>query len=434
MTGLKKELGLFEVTLYGIGIILGAGIYSLIGEAAGLAGNALWLSFVIAAIIATFTGLSYAELATMYPKAAAEYEYVKKGFSNNLLAFLVGWVHLFTGMTTAATVSLGFASYFTGLFGTSQGLVAVVLILFLSLINFIGIKQSTRMNVLFTLLEVSGLLFIIFLAFSNIDNVRTVNFLLFKDGVQGVFASTALVFFAYLGFEDIANVAEETKNPRQILSTAFILAIVITTILYVLTAIAAVSLVRPDELSASESPLAYAASKTFLGSNAFILLSVIALFATANTVLIALVVGSRMVYGMARDKSFPRILSKIHKKTGTPYIAVLLVMIIPLLFIFIGKMSFIANITSLGAFLTFAFINGALVLLRFKEPYRKRPFKSPINIGRFPVLAALGLLTSLFMMYHFSFNVLIITLGVISLGLVFYIFFTKIYDNKKNAK
>lgn len=422
---LKRELGLFDVTIYGVGIILGAGIYALIGEGAGLTGSSLWLSFVIGAVIATFTGLSYAELASIFPKAAAEYVYINKSFGIRVLAFLIGWLILFTGITTIATVSLGFAGYFNGLFGTPVLFVAMTLIVILSYLNYLGIKQSSRVNVVFTLIEISGLLLVIALAFTNFGNIVKVNYVTLGNGVQGLLTAAALVFFAYTGFEDIANVAEETKNPQRVLSKAFILAIMITTLLYILTSIAVVSLASPTELSSSNSPLALAVSNTILGSNAYILLSFIALFATANTVLIAMIVGSRMAYGMACDKSLPTLLARVDKKRGTPYVAIVFFMIVSILFLFVGEISFIANMTSLAAFLTFAFVNASLIILRYKSPTIQRPFKTPLNIGKFPVLAFLGLLTSTFMLFQFKLEIIVLMVIILVLGLGVYFFINR---------
>lgn len=422
---LKRNLGLFEATVYGVGIILGAGIYALIGEGAGLTGNSLWLSFGIGALVASFTGLSYAELATTFPKAAAEYVYVKKGFNSRTLAFLIGWLIIFTGITATAAVSLGFAGYFKGLFGSPIILIAIALVIILSYVNFLGIKESSRLNIAFTAVEAFGLLMIIVLGFSNFGNVTEVNYFEMSNGMKGLLAAAALVFFAYLGFEDIANISEETRKPRKVLWKAFILAVVITTVLYVLTSISTVSLVNPTELSESKSPLALVASKTFLGSNAFLVLSYIALFATANTVLVMMIVGARMIYGMSRDGSLPKVLSAIHKSRRTPHIAILIIMIFSILFLFVGGIGFIANMTSLGAFVTFGLVNASLIWLRFRYPKLHRPFKSPVNIGRFPVLAFLGLITSIFMMFQFELSVVLFTVVVIAAGLILYQLFER---------
>ncbi|CAN5162192.1 APC family permease [soil metagenome] len=429
MKGLKKELNLFEVTLYGVGIILGAGIYALIGQGAGLTGNSLWLSFVIGAVVASFTGLSYAELATIFPRAAAEYLYVTKAFGSRLLAFLIGWLHLLTATATVAVVSLGFSGYLSALLGTPILLTAIILISILSFINYLGIKQSSRVNVLFTLIEISGLILIILLSLTNVRHVISINYFQMNNGTQGLLAAAALVFFAYIGFEDIANVAEETKNAKRVLAKAFILAVAITTVLYILTAVAAVSLVSPDALNASKSPLALAASKSFLGNNAFVLLSIIALFATSNTVLVAMIVSSRMMYGMSRDKALPSFLSRLDVRRGTPIFSIAIFMVFAFAFLFMGGISFIANMTSLTAFLTFALVNACLILLRYKSPSIHRPFKTPINIGKFPVLAFLGLISSIFMAFQFKIEVVLFTVGVAFIGvLVFTI------NNKFQAK
>ncbi|MBI1978869.1 MAG: amino acid permease [Candidatus Aenigmarchaeota archaeon] len=416
--GLKRELGLFETTVYGIGIILGAGIYALIGEAAGLTGNSVWLSFVVGALVASFTGLSYAELATMMPKAAAEYNYLKKAGSK-VLSFLIGWLILFTGVAAAAAVALGFAGYFHGLFGFPIILIAIILIAALSYINFMGIKESSRFNIIFTAVEVFGLIAVIILGFTAFGKTQ-INYLEFSNGTKGLLSAAALVFFAYLGFEEIANISEEARRPKKILAKAFIIAVVITTILYILTSVAAVTLADSKELSSSKSPLAVAVSKTFLGNNAFTIMSYIALFATANTVLVMLIVGSRMMYGMSKGGALPKLLGIVHKIRGTPHIAVIVVMLFSMIFVFVGEITIVANITSLGAFITFGLVNGALIWLRFKYPKMDRPFKTPVNIGKFPILAFLGLLTCIFMIFQFSFTVMLYTAVAMAAGLILY--------------
>ncbi|MBU5537624.1 MAG: amino acid permease [Candidatus Aenigmatarchaeota archaeon] len=418
MPKLKRELGLFAVTAYAVGNILGAGIYALIGEAAGLTGNSVWLSFVIGAIVASFTGLSYAELSSMMPRAAAEYVYLRK-CGSKVLAFLIGWLILFTGVVSAATVALGFAGYFHGIFGSSIILTALSLIAVLSFLNFWGIKESSRFNILFTAVELFGLLVVIILGFSVFGKTE-VNYFEISNGVRGLLAASALVFFAYIGFEDIANVSEETRNPKKVLAKAFILAVLITTVIYILTSIAAVTLVDAKELSASKSPLALAASKTFLGNKAFTVLSYVALFATANTVLVIMIVGTRMMYGMSRGGSLPKILGAIHKTRRTPHVAIIVFMLFSMLFVFFGEIDIVANITSLGAFVTFGLVNASLIWLRFKYPKADRPFKTPVNIGNFPVLAFLGLVTTIFMALQFSIDVMLYTGVAMASGLILY--------------
>ena len=153
MAELKRHLGLFHTTMYGVGLILGAGIYALIGDAAGEAGNSVWISFVLAAVSAIFTGLSYAELSSMYPKAAAEYSFVKNAFGNNFVAFLVGWLTLFVAVISAAAIALGFGGYLTQLFQIPIVLGAILIITILTFVNYFGIRESSSMNIIFTIIE-----------------------------------------------------------------------------------------------------------------------------------------------------------------------------------------------------------------------------------------------------------------------------------------
>jgi len=399
---LKRELGLIETTLYGVGIILGAGIYALIGKSAGFAGNALWMSFIIAAIIASFTGLSYAELSSLYPKEAAEYVYTKRAFKRNYLSLLVAFTMILAGTVAAATVSLGFAGYFSYLFGGPIPVIALSLIFLLSLLNYYGIKESARFNIISTIIEIGGLVFVVLIGLCFIGSVGTgVNYFeMPAAGLSGIIIATALVFFAYMGFEDIANIAEETKNPRKIVPRALVLALIISTTLYILVAISAISVVGWERLSASEAPLTEVIAEAI--PSAGILMSLIALFATANTVLIILIVMSRMFYGISREHSLPKIFSRIGKR-GTPYISVFLVMILAALALLIGNIETVAMITVFAIFIVYLFVNLSLIALRYTNK-KKRLFRTPINIGRFPVLAFLGVVSCLSMLYFIITN------------------------------
>jgi APA family basic amino acid/polyamine antiporter len=400
---LRREIGLFAVTSWGVGIILGAGIYVLVGEAAGIAGNSIWLSFILGALVASLTGLSYAELSSLFPKDAAEYVYVKIACGREILSFMVGWLTILTGIISVSTVALGFAGYFQGLFGLPRVLVALVLIAVLSCVNYLGIKESTRMNILFTLVEAAGLIFFVVIGLGSLGKV---DLLEAPNGLSGIFSAAALMFFAYLGFEDIVNIAEETKKPEKTIPKALILSIIISTLLYVLVAFVSVSLADWQILGKSNAPLAFAASQV-LGETAFNFMSIIALFATSNTVLIMLVVGSRMIYGMAKEGAFPSLLSKIDPIKDTPTRAIVVTMFISILFLFIGDLELVAALTSFGAFITFAFVNISLIYIRYRRTELERPFRAPLNIGRFPITGFIGLLTCLFFLLQFNITVIL---------------------------
>jgi len=404
---LKRRISLFGVTLYGIGNILGAGIYALIGEVVGHTGNISWLVFIIASVIGALTGLSYAELSAMYPKSAAEFVYTEEAFKIRLLSFLLGWIIIFSGIFSAATVALGFASYLAALIGISPIFLvvtfAVLLIVILSLINFVGIRASTWTNILFTLIEASGLILIIII---GIPYLGSVNYFVLPIGSSfgSIFSAVALIFFAYIGFEDIANVAEEVKKPARNLPRAIIYSIIVTTVLYCLTAISVVSILPYDEIANSQAPLSSVVSAV-LGPIGGILMSFIALFATANTVLIMMIVTSRMMYGMARDKALPEGLSKVSTKFKTPALAVLATMIltiIPLGLYFIGDISTVAEATVFGVLITFFLVNLSLIVLRKKKPELERPFKLKPNIRWLPIVSLLGCIACFGLFFSFA--------------------------------
>jgi APA family basic amino acid/polyamine antiporter len=257
-THLRRDLGPVAVTLSGIGIILGAGIYALLGEAAGMAGNAVWLAFAIAAVIAGLSALSYAELSSMYPRASAEYEYVSSAFGRRL-AFVVGWLIIFSGILGAATVALGFAGYFSDLVGFPLLPSAVLIILLLTAILLSGIKETARVAIAMTLIEAGGIIMVILIGLPYIGQV---DYLAMPQGVPGLLQASALVFFAYMGFEEIVKLSEETRNPERTIPLALMIALAVTIILYILVSLSAVSVVGWEQLAASRAPFADVASRS----------------------------------------------------------------------------------------------------------------------------------------------------------------------------
>ena len=410
---LKRELGLLEVTLSGIGIILGAGIYALIGKAAGLAGNSLWLSFAIASLIAVFTGLSYAELSSMFPKASAEHEYVRNAFGRKL-AFIIGWLIILSGVIGAATVALGFGGYFNAFFKVPVIPSAILLIVALSVLLFYGIKETTRFVIIATLIETAGLVIVIFIGLPYLGKVE---YFEMPYGWTGVFQASALVFFAYTGFESIVKLSEETKSPQKTIPKGLILAIIVSIFLYITVAVSAVSVMGWEKLSTSEAPFADLAFFAF-GSKAFILLTAIALFATANTVLMMMLGSSRIIYGMADSMTLPAILSRVHRSRRTPWTAILVTMAVSILFIFAGDITFVANVDNFTLFVTFFIINAALIFLRYKEPGMDRPFRVPLNAGKFPILPLLGILACVFMLLQLEVKVILTGVMLVALGLI----------------
>jgi APA family basic amino acid/polyamine antiporter len=417
---LKREAGLFQVVAYGVGNIIGAGIYVLVGEAAGLAGGMIWLAFLIGAIIALLTGLSYAELSSMYPRAASEYVFLGRAYGNRLLSFLTEWTMLVTEMVAAAAVSVGFAGYLSNEFNVPELPTAAVLLVVLTLIAIGGVKDSLRLNTLLSLVAIGGLAIVVF---AGIGKLGTVSYTVSPYGLSGVIGAAALVFFAYIGFDNMSNISEETTDPEKTIPRGLLIAVGITTVLYILVGIATVSLASLEGLASSDAPLAYAVSAP-LGPIAYDILTVIALLTTFNTVLVLLIVSSRIIYGMAREGALPKSLGRISKRTRTPIVASAIILVVTLAFLPLGKVGIIAKVTSFGSLLTFALVNIALLHLRRVAPHLRRPFKAPISIGWVSITALIGVVSCLTLLTQF--DALSITLGLALpfSGLLLY-FFTR---------
>lgn len=411
-TNLRRTLSLFEVTISGVGIILGAGIYALIGEAAGLAGNVVWLSFALSALVAVFTGLSYAELASMFPRASAEYEYTYQAFGQ-LPAFLIGWLITFSGVVGAATVSLGFAGYFKALTGLPILPSALLLLAALSALILLGIKQSARVAIVLTAIEVMGLAFIILLGIPYLGSVDLLE--LSPLGYSGIFQASALIFFAFIGFEEVVKLSEEAKDPEKNIPRGLILAISASIVLYILVAISSVSILGWEELSRSSAPFADIAYSA-LGPDASSIMSLIALCATVNTVLLMLLASSRIVYGMAQSGSLPSFLAAINHRTQAPWNATLISVILAMSFVFLEDISLVANVNNFTVFVTFIVINATLIVLRIYRPQIKRPFKVPLSWGGLALLPILGIIFNAFMLAQLDGQVYGIGLALTCLG------------------
>ncbi|MCK8519193.1 APC family permease [Methanoculleus sp. 7T] len=402
-TSLSRDLGLAAVTLSGVGIILGAGIYALLGEAAGMAGNAVWLTFAIAAVIAAFSALSYAELSSMYPRASAEYEYVSNAFGRRL-AFVVGWLIIFSGIFGAATVALGFAGYFSDLVGFPVLPSAVLIILLLAGILLSGIKETARVAIALTLVEAGGIVMVILIGLPYIGQV---DYLDMPQGIPGLLQASALVFFAYMGFEEMVKLSEETRNPERTIPLALMIALAVSILLYVLVSLAAVSVVGWEQLAASKAPFADVASVA-LGPAAFTVISVIALFATANTALLMMMASSRIAYGMAFSHSLPPFLARVHPRTRTPWTAIVAVALASMAFLFAGRIDFVASVTNFTLFVTFIVINASVILLRYRAPDAARPFRIPGAVGALPVIPVVGMVSSFFLLVQLDSLVLLV--------------------------
>ncbi|MBD3156261.1 amino acid permease, partial [Candidatus Peregrinibacteria bacterium] len=367
---------------------------------------------------------------SMFPKDAAEYAYTKAALGK-MLAFFIGYFVILSAIISSATVAAGFAGYFSALFGI-QNLVAIaiVVIIFFSIINILSVKGSSWTNIAFTLMEVFGLLLITVLGFMNWGDVSYIEM---PDGFLGVLKGAALVFFAFVGFESVVKLSEECKNPRKTIPRALLLSILITTILYILVAVSAVTILDWQMLATSKAPLATAAANV-LGDKAFLLLSVIALFSTANTVLISLLAGSRALYGIGKSYLLLKPFTRVHKKFRTPHFAIIAVMLFSILFALIEDIGLIAELTNFTLFITFAVINTAVIVLRYTMPERKRAFTMPINIGKLPLISVIGIISCLFLLAQLTMGIILGGLALAMTGLLLYLVVIAVEHKGLNQK
>lgn len=414
---LKRTLGLYALIAYGVGDILGAGIYALIGKVAGLAGNAAWISFLISFLVAALTGLSYAELGSRYPRSAGESFYSLEAFRFPLFSYLIGFLVLMSGVVSMATVSHAFTGYVRVLWPVCPSWLAIsAFFFFLTVINFRGMVESSLTNIVCTLVEVSGILIVIVAGLSHFGRV---NYLAVTPppGVgpwPALFQGGVLAFYAFIGFEDMGKAAEETHHPEKFLPRAIVASLLIVALLYVLVAVAVVSVVPAGELAHSSAPLMLVVERAFPGFPRWLFI-LIALFAVTNTALVNYVMGSRLLYGMAKEGLAPSFLSRLHSKRRTPYVAIGAVLLIALGLAFTGTLVFLAQSGSLLLLLVFFLMNISLLVIKFRPAEVALSFRVPFAV---PLLGALTSASLIFYVERRAFTVI----GILALlGLVFYL-------------
>lgn len=390
---LRRRLGLPLLVLYGTGITIGAGIYVLIGAVAGHAGMYSAWSFVLAGTVMALTVGSYAELATRYPVSAGEAAYVRAAFNSRVLSTIVGLLTFATGTIAAAAVTLGSAGYIRQFIDLPVPLIVAIVVAVLGGVAAWGILESVVLAGVFTLIEAGALIWIISSALyagTALEPALTTIPPLDLPTVSGLCFASLLAFFAFVGFEDLANVVEEAKVPHRNIPWAMTITLVITSALYVLIAAISVVVVPPGELAASSAPLSLV-FKTVTGMNPSTF-NLIAIVATLNTILAQMTMASRVIYGMAQQGDMPEKLSKVHSRTGTPLIATAAVLLAVAALALALPIEKLAEGTSLATLVTFALVN--LSLLRI----RRRRIHSAARHVRVPIwVPVMGFLTCLVM-------------------------------------
>ncbi|WP_416396840.1 APC family permease [Allohahella sp. A8] len=421
MAELQKSLSTLRLTFYGVGTIVGAGIYTVIGAAAGQAGTGLWLSFIFAAIAASVSAMSYAEMSSTYPNAGAEFVFVRKAFPKiDTPSFLTGWTIAFHSSATIAAVLLAFSGYFNTFLSVPSILVSFSVLVVLSLISIAGIKKSSNANIVMVSIQLLGLLILIVVGLSETGLPKAEFFKV--ESLSGTLAATATLFFIYTGFEHMAALGSEVKNPGKTIPRAFLLTMVITTIVYLLISFTVLNIADPSELAKVDSPLSLAASN--LNSWLPVVLAVAALFATANAAFSGLISISRLLFGMASVGELPKFMTKTNAQK-VPWVATVVVMVVVAGFILLGDIKIVAGMSSLGALLVFVAVNVALIVLRFKAPEKNRPFKVPLSVGKVPILPILAIIISLSLIIQYDWQVYAAFLGAVAVGILLDYFLDK---------
>jgi amino acid transporter len=396
-SGLKRAVGTPLLFAFIVGDTLGAGIYTLVGSMAGDVGGVIWLPLVVALIIALLTAGTYAELITKYPHAGGAARYADRAFGVPYVSFLVGFLMMASGITTAAALANAFAGdYLAAIIDVPAAPTAVVFIILLTLINLRGVRESLGANLIASVIEVSGLVIVIVLAAVFIgggggDPARLLEFSPDKAPVEGVFAASIIAFFSFLGFEAAANMAEEVKNPSKAYPRALFGAIGTAAIVYLLIALGAAMILPAADLASSTGPLLDVVAATGLALPPW-LFGLIALVAIANGALLFMVMASRVGYGLAESGLLPKAFSRVLPNRRTPWVSIVVVAVATIGLTFLGDVATLAETTVLLLLLVFLSANVSVLVLK-KDKVDHKHFSVPRVVPVLAIIASIVLLT-----------------------------------------
>ncbi|MGC6467556.1 MAG: APC family permease [Akkermansiaceae bacterium] len=399
---LKRAVSLPALTFFGVGTILGAGIYVLIGEVAAEAGHGILWALGVAGLLAALTACSFAILSRRFPGSAGEALYVQKAFRKDRLATLTGLTVALVGMTSCATMSVGLVGYLARLVPLGETVMIVLSVSILGGIAFWGVKESVGLAVVITVVEILGLIFVASLPVWS-EKSLTVEWSAFLPSTggwewSGVFLGAFVAFFAFIGFEDIVNLAEETKNPRRNLPAAIVFSLVVAMGIYLWVAVTVISSMDPAELARHKAPLAAVVDLYHPAAVPWI--SGISVIAVLNGGLVQIIMASRVLYGLSSQGNLPSWFGRVHPRTATPGNGVLVVTMIILVLALSGSVGQLARLTSTITLLIFAAVNLSCVVVLLRE-------RREGQTGRWRpaalVIAGLGALFSLAaIVFHWS--------------------------------
>ena len=367
---LRRSLSLSLLTLYGLGTTIGAGVYVLIGAVAGSAGGAAPFAFLFAAALVGFSALAFAELSARMPRSAGEAIYVFAGFGSERLAQITGLCVILAGLVSAATISHGFVGYLQSLWPVPYLLALAAVVVVLGAIAAWGIRESVGLAAVITVIEIAGLIYVLWVGRGHLADfpARWQEFIPAAElpALLGILSGGVIAFYAFIGFEDMVNVAEEVRDVRRTLPKAIVLTLVATTVLYLAVAVVGVLAVPLPELAGSKAPVALIVERG--GGRHADLLSLVALIAVLNGALIQVIMASRVAYGLAQRGWLPTALGRIHARRRTPVLATAAATVLVLLFALTMPLETLARATSLITLGIFATVNMALWRIKGREP------------------------------------------------------------------
>jgi APA family basic amino acid/polyamine antiporter len=346
----------------------------------------------------------------MYPSAGVEYEWSSRAF-NRLAGFLAGWMMEIAYIIAAAAVSLGFAQYLQHFLGLDERLAALILLSVLTAIVISGVQRSIWLSVLLAALQLGGLVLVIVTGLPHVGDQP----LLEGASLAGIMSGAALVFFAFIGFDDIATLSEETYEAASVIPRALLLTLVISASLYMLVGISAVSVVDVEALAASERPLSLVMEHD-LGARAGDVVAWIALASTANTTLLVLTAASRLLFAMGRERALPPALATVSRRAAAPWVAALVTLGIASVFVLPGDLSLVASVTDFAVYCTFLSVNLSVIALRFRAPTAPRPFRVPVSVASVPVAPILGTVSVLTMVAFLDPSAWVLGTGALVVG------------------
>jgi APA family basic amino acid/polyamine antiporter len=441
--GLKKAVGASQLTAMGVGAIIGTGIFVVIGEGAAIAGPAVILSFVLAAVACVFSALSYAELASSIPVAGSAYTYTYATLGE-IVAWIIGWDLILEYGVSVAAIAVGWGgnlnAFLDAAFGVALpdaiakspedggvfNLPAVFVVLAITFLLVRGVTESARANFVMVVIKLSVLVFFIVVAFANFG---TGNFQPFApSGVDGVTSAAAIIFFAYIGFDAVSTGSEEARNPSRDLPLAIIGSLAICTLFYVLTAVGAIGIATPDQMAESDAPLAAALDQGAGISWAAAILALGAVVAITSVVLVILYGQTRIFFAMCRDGLLPMRLAAVNQRYGTPARLTIILGVLISILAALVPLSEIVKLVNIGTLFAFVLVNIGVIILRRTRPDMPRPYRVPWS----PVLPILGILFAVYLMTDLPWDTWVRFVGWLVAGMIIY--FAYGYRNSRIRK